>query len=130
LIRRVKELGLASVISFNDFTDETEKIIKESDIILNFSEAESFSMTCAEASFYGRPVIATKCGGPEEIIMHNFSGLLVENRNVREMKEAILKLSRNKELREEMGRAGKKFVREKFTEETFKKEFSKLLQET
>ena len=129
LIKKAEESGIKTMVHFNEFTSETEKIIKESDIVLNFSEAESFSMTCAEASYYGRPVIATKCGGPEEIIEDNYSGLLVENRNADEMKEAILKLSRDKDLREEMGKAGKKLVREKFTEETFKKEFSKVLEE-
>ena len=129
LLQRAKELGIDNVVQFGEFVTEPERIIKEADIVLNFSEAESFSMTCAEASYYGRPVIATRCGGPEEIIEHNYSGLLVENRNVQEMKEAILRLSRNKYIREEMGKAGRKIVREKFTESLFKNEFSKLLGE-
>jgi glycosyltransferase involved in cell wall biosynthesis len=129
LIQRVTELGISEVVIFTEFVEDVELEIKKSDIVLNFSEAESFSMTCAEASFFGRPVIATRCGGPEEIIQHYQTGLLVENRNIKEMEEAILKLSSDKNLMEEMGNRGRQIVREKFSEDIFRKEFTRLFKQ-
>jgi L-malate glycosyltransferase len=42
----------------------------------------------------GLPVIATKCGGPEEIVTPS-TGLLVSTENVGELTEAITFISRN-----------------------------------
>ena len=120
--------SLSQVIQFSDFAENIEKEIKAADIVLNFSEAESFSMTCAEASFYGRPVIATRSGGPEEIILHEKTGLLVKNRDVNEMTAAILLLASNKEKRIQYGIAGKKQVEEKFGIGKFSEAMNKIIQ--
>jgi glycosyltransferase involved in cell wall biosynthesis len=41
------------------------------------SRFETFSLICAEALRCGKPVVATRCGGPEEFI-HDGNGLLVD----------------------------------------------------
>ena len=120
--------SLSQVIQFSGFSDDIEKEIKAADIVLNFSEAESFSMTCAEASFYGRPVIATRSGGPEEIILHEKTGLLVKNRDVNEMTVAILLLASDKEKRIQYGIDGKKYVQEKFSISKFSEEMKEIIQ--
>lgn len=114
LKNEVIRLGLTNSIVFHDFVEDTEQIIKESDIFLNFSESESFSITCLEAVTYGIPLIATDCGGPSEIFEHEVSGLLVPNRGVNEMGAAIVRLSLDKNLRENFSRNGKKYVTTKF----------------
>ena len=126
LIKRASELRIGDVVEFAEFASNVEKEIRESDIVLNFSKAESFSMTCLEASFYGRPVIATRCGGPEEIIDHNKTGLLVKNMDVEEMTNAILELAKDKEKRIQFGIAGRKYVQAKFNADNFKKELGQV----
>ena len=59
-------------------------------------------MVCLESLINGLPVIATRCGGPEEIIDHGLNGLLVENRNVSEMQKAMVTMYENIELRSRM----------------------------
>lgn len=120
LIEEVRALGLDEVIHFHSFSDDVEATIKHSDILINFSEAESFSMTVAEASFYGTPVIASKCGGPEEIIIHGESGLLVENRNIDQMAAAIIQLSSSLAMQQQFSQYGKHIIREKFSSLSFK----------
>lgn len=115
----VKEHQLEELVHFEAFQTNIENSIKKADIVLNFSEAESFSMTCAEASYYGRPVIATRCGGPEEIVQHQKTGLLVDNKNVAQMTEAILTLAANADLRKQYGEAAKTFVRQQFSKENY-----------
>lgn len=119
--------GLGNVVSFHPFNPDAEKEIKDADIILNFSDAESFSMTCLEAAFYGTPLIATRCGGPEEIIQDQVTGLLVPKRDVRAMAEAILRLSGDASIRRQYAANGEKYVREKFTREQFIHQFTQLL---
>lgn len=111
---RVKELGLLDVISFAPFTRDIEQVIKGADIVLNFSEAESFSMTCLEAAYYGTALIATRCGGPEEIIDNGKTGITVPVKDVAAMSEAILLLAGYEQLRHQYSSAGKEYVRQKF----------------
>ncbi len=129
LEEEAKKLGLEDVIVFKEFDEHVEKLIKESYVLLNFSEAESFSMTCLEASFYGTPVIATKCGGPEEIVSHNETGLLVSKKNIKEMTDAILLLANDEVLRNKFSETARNYVRTKFSEQNFLASFTGVLNE-
>jgi L-malate glycosyltransferase len=122
LIRKSKMLGLENQVEWHDFSENITGHYLGAAIVLNFSESESFSMTCLEALYCGRPVIATRCGGPEEIIDDNISGQLVNLRDVKGMSEAIESLICSASIRENMGAKGYLNVREKFSfENTGKK---------
>lgn len=120
------QMGIDKVVFFSGYSDDVEQAIKNADIVLNFSESESFSHTCLEACTYGRPIIATRCGGPEEIIEEGVSGLLVPVQDVQAMSDAVLLLSRDSELRKSMGSAGSVIVRERFSEQGYLAAFEKL----
>lgn len=122
-----KAAGLEAVVWFEPFQKNTERLYREAAIALNFSEAESFSMTCAEAAYYGTPQIATRCGGPEEIIRHGVTGLLVPNRDRAAMTEAILQLAADRRLQQRFSEAGRQFVRERFSAAAFREAFLPLL---
>ncbi|MCB2408497.1 glycosyltransferase family 4 protein [Hymenobacter lucidus] len=110
----VQTAGLASAVSFQGFATDVEQAIKEADILLNFSESESFSLTCLDALYFGTPLIASDCGGPAELFENGVSGLLVPNRDVPAMTEAINKLATDPNLRQRFAAAGREFVRYKF----------------
>nr|WP_302052013.1 glycosyltransferase family 4 protein [Hymenobacter sp. BRD128] len=109
-----QQAGLAAVIYFNGFATDVEAAIKAADIVLNFSESESFSLTCLDALYYGTPLIASDCGGPAELFEHGRSGLLVPNRDVAAMTKAINELASDANLRAQFAVAGRDFVRQKF----------------
>jgi len=122
-----KELGLGDAVQFAPFNSNVEESIKEADIVLNFSEAESFSMTCLEAAFYGTPLIATRCGGPEEIVEHGRTGITVPVKDINAMRDAILTLAFDNTLRKQYATAGKEYVRNKFNIETYKQQMRQIL---
>ncbi len=126
---RVQQLGINKVVTFDSFSSHIEHDIKHADVVLNYSDAESFSMTCLEASFYGTPVIATKCGGPEEIVEDEQTGLLVPIGDIEEMTDAMLTLANNKFIRDDYAEAGKKAVRKNFAIANFITEFKEILNE-
>lgn len=128
LTTRAEELGCATYITFEGFCSDVEKAMKQADVILNFSEGESFSMTCLEASFYKRPVVATRCGGPEEIIVDGKTGFLVPVHDIHAMCARMLLLADNSGKRTEMGAAGRDYVTTHFSVEGFKEAFLALLQ--
>jgi len=59
--------------------EEIFEILRNSDILLFTSkQGEGLGLVILEAMSQGLPVIATKCGGPEEIITDEVNGYLVE----------------------------------------------------
>jgi glycosyltransferase involved in cell wall biosynthesis len=110
----VQTAGLGRVVHFEGFAADTEAAMKAHDIVLNFSEAESFSLTCLDALYYGVPLIASDCGGPAELFEHGISGWLVPNRDVPAMAEAIVQLAADEALRRQFSAASRLFVRQKF----------------
>ena len=114
----VQATGLAQVVHFDGFAADTEAAMKAHDIVLNFSEAESFSLTCLDALYYGVPLIASDCGGPAELFEAGKSGLLVPNRDVPAMAEAISALTANRSMRQQFSVASRAFVRQKFSPES------------
>lgn len=67
-----------SNIHFIGFIDDTAEYLQNLDGFVLSSDAEGFSISTIEAMASGLPVIATKCGGPEEIIQNENQATLVE----------------------------------------------------
>ncbi len=122
LMSRANELGITHAVTFNGPVYNVRKAFAQADIALNFSESESFSMTCLEALAAGVPLIATNCGGPAELFERGESGYLIPNHDVRAGEEAILHLSADHEMRSRFAINSVRYVRCKFSvENTFKK---------
>lgn len=117
LIRCAQELQLTQRIEFLDFSDNLAEHYQEAAFVLNFSESESFSLTTVEAQFYGRPVIVTRCGGPEEIVVDGETGILVPVKDIDSMTKALEHLITHPEIRQQMGARAYVHVREKFSYE-------------
>ncbi len=66
------------------------------DALVLASLSESFGVVVIEALACGKPVIATRCGGPEEIVTPE-TGILVEPGNPQALAEAIVALVDNLE---------------------------------
>lgn len=62
------------------------------DFLIMNSRYETFSLICAEALSCGKPVIATRCGGPQEFITSD-TGILIEPDNQSQLREAIQRMS-------------------------------------
>ncbi|MEM6843694.1 MAG: glycosyltransferase family 4 protein [Bacteroidota bacterium] len=117
LEQRAKALEIYPVIEFNGATSNVAEELKQTDIFLNFSESESFSMTCLEALASGVPLVATDSGGPAELFEHGMSGYLVPNRDAEAGTKAILLLAEDKRIRKRFSQNGISYVRCKFSTE-------------
>ena len=53
--------------------------MQKCDIFVLSSKIETFGVVLIEAMACGKPVVATKCGGPESIVVNTELGELVEN---------------------------------------------------
>ncbi|MFX9385106.1 glycosyltransferase, partial [Acinetobacter baumannii] len=92
----VQELNISHAVTFLGLLSREEvrvRINKASAFILG-SDYETFGVVVVEALALGKPVISTKCGGPESIIQPEV-GYLVEKNSIDEMAEAIIDLYNN-----------------------------------
>jgi len=75
--------------------EESLKEYQNCDAFILTSHHETFGVVLTEAIACGKPVIATRCGGPEDIVNKN-NGLLVEKHNTEQISKAIIYMIKNK----------------------------------
>ncbi len=75
---------------------------------------EVFGLSALEAMSSGLAVIATDCVGPKEIIGDNVDGLLIQQRNLNELREKLRLLIEDKKLRNKLGKNARKKVIENY----------------
>ncbi|MBI5253790.1 MAG: glycosyltransferase family 4 protein, partial [Euryarchaeota archaeon] len=59
----------------------------------------------------GVPVVASRVGGIEEIIEHEYNGILFEKENSKELAEGIIRILENKELRKKLIENGRESLK-------------------
>jgi glycosyltransferase involved in cell wall biosynthesis len=74
-------LGLAGTVNFEPSTDRAgvRQALAQADFLVISSQTETFGVVAIEALSMGLPVLATACGGPEDIIDDPTLGMIVEN---------------------------------------------------
>ncbi len=87
--------------------EEIKKEFSECSLFVFPSKEESFGIVLAEAEACGKPVVASDIGGIPYVVDDNKTGFLVEYGNFENFAEKVLILLKDKNLRINMGKAGK-----------------------
>jgi glycosyltransferase involved in cell wall biosynthesis len=90
--------------------------------------AEPFGIVAVEAMMRGTAVVASSSGALTEIVQDGKTGFLVPPDDVGALAETLLRLLRDRELAEQMGRAGRTVALERFSEAAFVDRFIELYQ--
>lgn len=120
LSTQVTALRLTGRVCFHGFVKTPSDALTGAIAALNFSKSESFSMTVLEASAMGLPVIATRSGGPAEIIEDGVTGFLVPPSNIKAMTDAMRVLANDSVRAAEMGAAARVRVTKFFSFDQFR----------
>lgn len=84
-------------------------------VFVNAALSETFGLTLLEAAASGLPVVATKYGGPKDIIKNCNNGILVDVNDPQNIADALSKILDNKKLWKEYSSNGIKNVRHFYT---------------
>jgi len=93
LVALARRLNVSSRVVFSG-TIGNEKVfeqLKATDVLALSSDYETFGVVLIEAMALGKPVVATRCGGPETIVNES-NGILVERGDVDEFTRALLRI--------------------------------------
>jgi glycosyltransferase involved in cell wall biosynthesis len=111
-----RQLGISDRIVFTGFRTDVARLMAACDIVCHTTRSEEpFGLVVVEAMSLGRPVIATRGGGPSEIIESEEMGMLVPGDDSEALAQAIITLGRNPERRRSMGKRAKERIRATFT---------------
>jgi glycosyltransferase involved in cell wall biosynthesis len=116
LQRRVAELNLAPRFIFTGFRNDVPRLMAACDVVCHTSRVpEPFGLVVIEAMMLGRPVIATRGGGPSEIIDSESAGILVQPDDPGALAAAMTNLVDDANRRRSIGAAGMARARANFT---------------
>lgn len=93
---KVKLLSLENYCVFHGEMnpDELSNIYLKTNALVISSRSETFGIVGIEAMSLGKPIISTRCGGPEEYVTPDV-GYLVENENPEKLAEGIIYVMNN-----------------------------------
>ena len=126
---KIKKLNLEKEVYLVGRVDHSQLPLyfKASDLFVLNTGYEGLPHIILEAIQSGLPVITTKIGGNPEVIKDGFNGILVDYNNSPQIKEAILRLWKDKPLQEKFIRNSlkvlEKFSLERMIEETLESLF-------
>lgn len=120
-----EEIGVQKYVRFTGYVSEEKPFYyRAADVFVLPSYEEIFGIVNLESMACGTPIVASKIGGIPDIVRDGENGLLVPPRDSKALADAIIYLMENKDIREKMGKNGKKKAKdyswERIAEETEK----------
>ena len=117
ILHTVADLGLEGAVRLTGEASSAEvsRHLRGSDALLVPSLDEGLPTVVLEAMACGVPVVATDCGGVSEALTDGVEGFLVPPREPEALAAALARLWRDRDLREDMGRAGRRTATSRFT---------------
>jgi glycosyltransferase involved in cell wall biosynthesis len=88
--------------------DELAKLYARAAIVACPSHREGFGVACLEAMAHGRPVVASAVGGLLDLVLDGETGIHVPPGDVNALRAALERLLGDRELRRQMGEAGRR----------------------
>ena len=95
--------------------DDTESLINAMDVCVLSTFTEGISNSILEYMSLGKPVVASRGGGTDEIIQENVTGFLVPVASPGELAEKIETLLNGDQLRDSFGKAGRNRIENEFS---------------
>jgi glycosyltransferase involved in cell wall biosynthesis len=99
-------LGLGNRVLFVGFRRDVPQVLRAFDVLALSSRTEGFSLATVQAMATGIPVVATRSGGPEEILEDGSTGILVPPDDPAALAGAMRRLRDDASLRLRLGAAG------------------------
>lgn len=107
--------GLYDKVILTGYKTDVRAILSISDIFCLTSYREGLPISILEAMSGGLPVIGTNVPGIRDVIMHEQNGILVGLGDYKALKDAMIKMLTNEEMRRNYGNASRKIAEEYYS---------------
>lgn len=109
------DLGIDDLVYFTGWRKDMPNIYADLDIVALTSRNEGTPLSLIEAMASKKAIVSTNVGGVSDLIEDKKTGWLVESNNPTQLKEAIVTLLGNAEMRQQMGKMASLNVDEKYS---------------
>lgn len=109
------ELGITEKVVFTGRCRNVAELLSVTDVCVLSSRSEGFSNSILEYMSARKPVVATRVGGAEEVVIDDQTGFLVESDDDETMADRIALLLRDRELSTRFGKRGREMIESEFT---------------
>ncbi len=123
-----EKLGIRDKIRFLGWRNDVEEVVATFDVFVLTSLWEGLPRVIPEAMAEGKPVVASAVDGNREAVLDGITGFLVPPGEPGAFAERVVQLLRDRELREKMGKEGRKRA-EIFSVEKMENAYIELLKE-
>jgi glycosyltransferase involved in cell wall biosynthesis len=89
---------------------ELERLYRRAAVVVMPSHSEGQGVVAIEAMAHGRPVVGSRVGGLAELVVDGETGILIPPRDAAALRDALLRLLGDPELRVRMGTAGRRRI--------------------
>ena len=128
VVALAESLGLGDRLRFTGFQADVLPYLEAVDVVAHCSiSPEPFGRVIVEAQLAGKPVIATKGGGPSEIIEDRVTGILVSPNNSAELADAIKDLLEKQTWAEELAANGRQAAVRRYGLDSVLKEWTSFI---
>ena len=112
-------LGIGHAVKFTGLVppDEIPELLGAMDAVVHPSLREGLARVLPQALLVGRPVISYDVDGAKEVVLPE-TGILLKPRDLDGLREAILRLAGDPDLRDRMGTEGRRRFADQFRAET------------
>lgn len=105
LVEAIARHGLGGRVSLPGSLPGPLSLLRAAEVVVQPSLSEGFGLGVLEAAAAARPVVATRCGGPEEVLEDGVSGLLVPPADPPALARALDSLLADRERARRIGEA-------------------------
>jgi glycosyltransferase involved in cell wall biosynthesis len=114
-----KSLGIAEHVDVrsNVTASELGELYRNAALFVLSSNEEGLGLVLLEAMASATPVVSTRCGGPETVVVDGETGFLTPVGDSRALADRMRQLLESSRLRREMGAAGRRTIESKYSYE-------------
>jgi glycosyltransferase involved in cell wall biosynthesis len=125
-----RSLGCEDRVGFTGFQPDAASVMRSLDVVVHASTApEPFGLVLTEAMASGRALVSSAAGGSAEIVEGEVNALVHTAGDPSSLSAAILRLVRDGDLRERLGRTGRAHVAERYDVRAFGARFVHVYEE-
>lgn len=117
--KQIKHFNLVGVVRVHENVSETSlpNFYKRCDVFVlpsivdKWNDTEGLGVVLIEAMSFGKPIVASRVGGIPDVVKHNVTGFLVEEKNPEALVGALKTLYLRPMLRKQFGNRGLSYVK-------------------
>jgi glycosyltransferase involved in cell wall biosynthesis len=113
----IRELGIKESVKCVGEASDVVTYMDRASVFVLPSKQEGLGIVGLEAQSCGTPVIATRCGGPEDYIQNDINGFLVPQNNVDLLADRIIQILTDRDLRSRLGDSARANIVDSYSEE-------------